>query len=119
MIGLFQSSTDAGQWRAQIVRYIVGDLFYFLHQCFDAIEHRVEVFCNVIPFIVRPAKRNTLVQTALHDSATGHVDCLDPSYGATRDQNGGHAGQDEYQGNAPYERRLDASSEGVKVVSIL
>src|SRR4029453_683714 len=85
----------------------------------DAIEHRVEVFCNVIPFIVRPARRNTLVQTALHDSATGHVDCLDPSYGATRDQKGGHAGHDEYQGNAPYERRLDASFEGVKVVSIL
>jgi hypothetical protein len=43
--GSFQASAHAGQWRAQIMRHVVGNLPIRLHQFPNAIEHRVEIFC--------------------------------------------------------------------------
>jgi hypothetical protein len=38
------------------VRDIIGNLFHFRHQRFDAVEHRIEVLGELIPFVPCPAQ---------------------------------------------------------------
>ena len=97
VIGGLQPAAHARQRRAQIVRDVVADLLDLAHQRLDAVEHQIEVFGDAIPFVVRSAERNTLVEAALHDGAAGRVDLLDAPDGAARHQHAGHGSEHEDQ----------------------
>ncbi len=65
--GAFQSTAHAGTGRSQIVSDIIRGLLDLVHQHTNAIEHRIEVFCQLIPFIVLATQRRALAQATLHD----------------------------------------------------
>src|SRR4029453_3518741 len=118
MMGLFKSSAHTRQRGPQIVRHVVRDLSYLLHQYFDAIEHQVEVFCNLIPFVTRPAEWNTFVEAALHDRTTGCVNRIYSSHRAACDHNACHSSENEDQPDARYESDLDIPCKCIEVVDV-
>ena len=78
VIGLLQPSAHARQRRPQIVRDIVAHLLDLSHQCFDAVQHQIEVLRDAIPFVMAAAERDAPIEAALHDRPAGRVDLIDP-----------------------------------------
>src|SRR5207302_7885271 len=84
VIGLFEPPAHSGQRGPQVVRNVVAYLLDLAHQCFDAVQHQVEVLCNAIPFVIGAAERDPLGQIAQHDGPAGGVDRFDPVYRSAR-----------------------------------
>src|SRR5262249_57617429 len=98
-------SQHAGQSSPHIVRDIIGDLLHLGHQRFDALEHRIEVLGELIPFVPRPAQGYPPAKTALQDGSAGRANGFDPSYSAPRDGDAGHRRKNKYQSDPPYHPR--------------
>ena len=60
VIGFLQTPTHSCKRRPEVVGQIVAHLLYLAHQCFDAIQHQIEVFSNAIPFVMGAAERDAL-----------------------------------------------------------
>jgi hypothetical protein len=100
------------------VCHIVGDLFHFPYQRFDAVEHQIEVLGELIPFVSRIAQGYSLAKAALHGGPAGRINCFDPSHCAPCDGNAGHTCQQEYQRDAPEEGHLDLRCELIEIVDV-
>src|SRR6516164_10595989 len=93
--GSLQSSPHAGQWRAQIMGHVVRNLPVRFDQFPDAIEHRIEIFREPIPFVAGPVQRYALSEPASHDFSARRVDRFDARHRAARRRYSGRGS--EYQ----------------------
>ena len=115
----FQPAAHAGQRGTQVVRHIIGDLFHLSHQGFYAIEHQIEIFGELIPFISRSAQRYALAKAALHDRPAGRIDRFDPPHCTPGDGNAGHTGENKYQQDHKREGDIDFPREFVQVADVV
>ena len=100
------------------MRDIVGRLLHFAHQDFDAVEHRIEVFRQLIPFILRPEQRHALAKTALHDGPAGGVDRFDPADRAPGDSETGNDGENENQRDNERKGEIDLPPELIEIADV-
>src|SRR6516165_6916633 len=118
MAGSLQSSPHAGQWRAQVMSDVVGDLAVGLHQFLDAIEHRVEIFREPIPLVTGAAQRYPLAEPASHNLAARRVDRFDPRDRTPRRRYSGRGSQDEKQHGGRGETNSDIFPKSVEILDI-
>src|SRR5271163_3220391 len=116
--GSLQSSPHAGQWRAQIMGHVVGDLTVRFDQFPDAIEHRIEIFREPIPFVTGPAQRDALSEPASHYFSARRVDRFDPCHRAPRGGYSGRGCEDQKQHGCRGETDRDVLAKSVEIFDV-
>ena len=100
------------------MRHIVSDLLHLPHQRFDAVEHRIEIHGEFVPFVTRAVQGYPLAEAALHDGTAGRVDGFDAAHCAPRDEHAGDPSEREYQQDTQGQGRFDLARELIKVVDV-
>src|SRR6516164_4044658 len=116
--GSLQASPHEGQWRAQIMGHVVRNLPVRFDQFPDAVEHRIEIFREPIPFVAGPAQRYALSEPASHDLSARRVDRFDARHRAPRGRYSGRGSEDQKQHGGRGETDRDVLAKSVEIADV-
>src|SRR6266481_7458845 len=98
------------------MRHIVGHFSDLSHQLFNTVKHSVEVFGQLVPFVLGPSKRYPLAEPALHDCSSSGVDGFDTADRAPRHRDTCDGGENECQCRPAGQGCLDDPHESIEIV---
>jgi hypothetical protein len=87
----------AGQWRAQVVRDVVGGAAHGCNQPVDAVEHAVQGLRQAVEFVSGAAHRNAMPQVAIHDLLRRAPHRFDRPQRGARDQIAAAEGDQQHE----------------------